>query len=47
MSGKLIVEKYSDCLVCGTEFYGFGYAGEPCSQECDFVILEMEKGGNW
>jgi hypothetical protein len=35
---------YSDCLACGIEFYGFGYAGEPCSEKCSLVLLEVKKG---
>jgi hypothetical protein len=28
----------SPCQACGWVFYGFGYAGEPCSAECDEVL---------
>lgn len=24
----------SACQSCGDEFYGYGYMGEPCSEEC-------------
>lgn len=24
----------SACQSCGFEFYGYGYMGEPCSEEC-------------
>ena len=30
----------SPCQACGWEFYGFGYAGEPCSAECDELLRE-------
>lgn len=29
-----MIATYSDCRVCGYRFYGFAYAGEPCSAEC-------------
>jgi hypothetical protein len=41
---KLMSATYSACLACGIEFYGFGYAGEPCSEKCSLVLLEMKKG---
>lgn len=39
----------SACQVCGWEFYGYGYAGEACSQEC-FEIIEarnVDKHPEW
>lgn len=28
----------SPCQACGWVFYGFGYAGEACSAECDKIL---------
>ena len=28
----------SPCQACGWEFYGFAYAGEACSEECDAIL---------